>query len=163
MAEGTIVIGLGNEMRGDDAAGLQVADLLAASGLDATRCDGEPIDVVERWRGHESVVIVDAVDGGEPGRIRRLPVGAEDLPLAFSRGASTHLLGLAEVLALARQLDLLPDRLEVIGIEGDEFRLGAPPSEAVAGAVVDVAAALVAELGTPSGTDVELESTGGQR
>lgn len=145
MAERPLIIGLGNALRGDDGAGLMVAELLAGHGLDVVRCDGEPVSLLELWRGFESVVIIDAVSGAQPGRTWRLHADAEELPVIFAGQTSTHLLGLGEVIELARTLGRLPARLTLIGIEGNRFSLGTKPSLAVEGAVVDLAAALLAE------------------
>jgi hydrogenase maturation protease len=142
-------------MRGDDAAGLLVADLLSERDVDAVRCAAEPIDLLELIPGRGRVLVVDAVAGGEPGRIWRLDADESELPALFAERSSTHLIGLAEVIELARSLGRLPERLEVIGIEGNCFGLGSRPSAAVASAARDVAAAILAELrqgaGTPRG------------
>ncbi len=148
MSERPLVIGVGNEMRGDDAAGLMVAELLADRGVPVARCDGEPIALLDLWEGAAAAIVVDAVCGSVPGRIWRLDPDAEQLPMVFGGSPSTHLLGLAEVIALGRELDRLPLELTLIGIEGARFGLGAPPATAVAGAVVDVTATILAELRT---------------
>ena len=81
-------------------------------------------------------MVVDAVAGerARPDLAARAP-GTEELPLVFGGRSSTHLLGLAEVLELARALGPAARRgSTVIGIEGDRFGLGARPSPAVEGA-----------------------------
>lgn len=70
-----------------------------------------------------------------------LPAGEE--PLAR---ASSHALGLAETVELARGLGRLPRRLVAYLVEGDCFDFGAPLSPAVAAAVDIVAARILAEL-----------------
>ena len=143
-----MIIGLGNEMRGDDAAGLRVVDLLADHGIDAIRFDGEPISLLELWPRSDRVVLIDAVSGSRPGTIIRPAPGGGDLALALAPGSS-HLIGLAEVIELGAQLGLLPAQLELIAIEGTEFGLGRQPSAAVERACATVAAALIAELEAP--------------
>jgi hydrogenase maturation protease len=147
-----MIIGLGNEMRGDDGAGLRVVDLLTGRGFDAIRFDGEPISLLDLWPGSDRVLVIDAVSGSRPGRISRLLPSADDLPVVLAPGSS-HLVGLAEVIELGSQLDLLPARLELIGIEGTEFALGRPLSAAVEAACETVAATIIAELESagPSG------------
>lgn len=142
MAERRLIVGLGNRLRGDDAAGLMVADQLAGHGVDVTRWEGEPVALLELWRGCDSVIVIDAVAGAEPGRLWRLRSDAEELGAIFRGQTSTHLLGLGEVIELARALDRLPARLSLIGIEGTRFSLGAGPSAAVERAVADLVAAL---------------------
>jgi hydrogenase maturation protease len=154
MAEPPMIVGLGNEMRGDDCAGLRVADLLADRGVDAIRFDAEPISLLELWPGVDRVVLIDAVAGSQPGRVRRLLPEAEDLRVVLAPGSS-HLVGLAEVIGLGSELGLLPARLELIGIEGRDFGLGRPPSAAVERACATVAAAIIAELAPSDSPGVE--------
>jgi hydrogenase maturation protease len=145
MTELPLIVGLGNELRGDDGAGLWVADALAARGVDAIRCEEEPIALLELWNGAESALVVDAVPGPRPGRIWRIDSDREELPLNFAERASTHMFGLAEVIEFARPLGMLPARLTVIGIEGTRFGLGQSPSPAVRAAAGDLAATLPGE------------------
>ena len=147
--ERPLTIVLGNEMRGDDGAGPHVADLLKARGIDEVRCAAEPISLLELFPQAGSVIVVDAVAGTEPGRIWHWQRGPERLPAAFRQPASTHLIGLADVLALAGELDRLPGQLSLVGIEGERFELGAGLSESVAQAAGLVAAAIAAELELP--------------
>jgi hydrogenase maturation protease len=146
-------------MRGDDAAGLRVVDLLAGHGIDAIRFDAEPISLLELWPGSDRVVLIDAVSGSRPGRISRLLPGGDDLNLALAPGSS-HLIGLAEVIELGSELGLLPTRLEVIGIEGTEFGLGRRPSAAVERACATVVAAIIAELAAPDSPDAGATGSG---
>lgn len=138
-------IGLGNGLCGDDAAGLLVAERLAGRGVDAIRCEGEPISLLEAWSGERAIAVVDAVAGERPGRVWRLDPLAGELPLQLNERSSTHLLGLSEVVELARALGRLPRELTVIGIEGERFAPGSSPSEPVERAVDTVVAALLAE------------------
>jgi hydrogenase maturation protease len=142
------VIGVGNAWRGDDAAGLLVAERVreAAPGLDVRDCEGEPIVLLDAWEGADAVWVVDAVSSGAPpGTIHRLDVDAEPLPATLFR-PSTHTFGVAEAVELARALDRLPERLVVFGIEGDTFEAGDGVSEAVAAAAVRVARTVRTEV-----------------
>lgn len=146
MAERPLVIGLGNRLRGDDAAGLRVAERLGERGIETIPHEGEPIDLLELWSGRDHVLVVDAVAGHRPGRMRRLDPRSRLLPEILGGPASTHMLGLAEVIALARQLARLPTRLRVIGVEGERFGLGAKPSPAVEAAIEALVSELASEL-----------------
>jgi hydrogenase maturation protease len=152
----TLVVGIGNDDRGDDGVGLLAARLLARAWADrppphvAVRAwHGDPLGLIEAWAGVDRLVLVDAVvSGAAPGTCRRFGV---DAPFATGAGASTHGVGLADALALARTLGRLPPTVEVWGIEAADFTAGAPPSEAVARAAADLAARLAASLGTATG------------
>ncbi len=122
-----LVIGVGNEYRSDDAVGLAALQLLKAAALPQTdfmESDGDAMVLLEIWATATNVIIIDAVaSGAAPGTIHRLDALTQPLPtgLAFS---STHLLGVAEALELARALHQLPSRLIVYGIEGKNFTAG---------------------------------------
>ncbi len=112
------VIGLGTRF-GDDASGLLVAEglaeSLAESGLEAVSC-GRPVDLLEALDGAEAAVLVDATRSGlEPGTVHEPAPEA----LCEARPVSSHGLGVAEALALARALGRLPERLAIVGIEAE--------------------------------------------
>jgi hydrogenase maturation protease len=140
------VIGVGNALRGDDAAGLEVAARLsAAPGIAVVSHDGEAIDLLERWRGARAVVLVDAVRSGAPaGTVHRIDAAVGPLPVTLRR-ASSHTIGLGEAIELARTLGTLPERVIVYGVEGVRFGAGEGLSEAVTGAIEPLAEAVAGE------------------
>jgi len=76
------------------------------------------------WSGEDAVLLVDAVSSGAPaGTLHRLDAVAEPLPPALF-AASTHHLGVADAVELARALGRLPAKVVVIGIEGACFDAG---------------------------------------
>jgi hydrogenase maturation protease len=132
----TAVIGLGNEWRSDDGVGPEVARR-----LDGRVLTGEPIGLVEALAGLDEVVLVDAVSSGAPaGTVHMFDASAEPLPVTLFGASSTHTLGLAEAVELARSLGRLPGRVIVYGIEGAGFGFGeglSPEVEAAAARVVE--------------------------
>lgn len=136
MAE-RVVVGVGNGMRGDDAAGLAVIDALVAAGCHRrlVRSDGNPTQLL----GFDAadVVVVDAVAGGKAGAVHRWDARAGPLPAGRLR--STHAVGLGAAVELGRALGTLPERLTVIGITGGDFSLGAPLTPEVEQSVAAVA------------------------
>ncbi len=149
-AGGTLVAGLGNDLRRDDGVGPAVALRVARAERPGVRVlvhGGEPTDLIEVWRGCERAVVVDAMHSGAPaGTSRRFDAGAAPLP-AEPFGVSSHLLPLAQVVELARVLDALPGRLLVFGVEGADFASGEGLSPAVAAAVERVATEVLDEIG----------------
>lgn len=134
-----LVVGLGNPLRGDDGAGVAVSDALGsrASVQSATGS----FELIEAWADYDEVVIVDATLSGEPpGTINRFDATMQPLPNGTF--ASTHAIGIAETIELARLFGLLPPRLIVIGIEAGDMRRGADMSPEVALAVAQVVAEL---------------------
>jgi hydrogenase maturation protease len=126
-ARPVLVIGVGNRFRSDDAAGLVVADSIAAKKPSAVRVieqSGEGAALIDSWKGSEFVVIVDATSSGsEPGTIHRFDVSTTPLPTKFFN-YSTHAFSVAEAVELSRAMGLLPQKLIVYGIEGKNFSAG---------------------------------------
>jgi hydrogenase maturation protease len=142
------VIGVGNELRGDDAVGLVVARRLRADVPDVAvvECEGEPVALLDAWRGYDRAFVVDATQtGGAPGTVCRIAAHEGPLPAELRR-PSTHLLGVADAVELARTLGRLPRETVVYGVEGESFAAGAELSPRVAQAVGGVVAALRREL-----------------
>jgi hydrogenase maturation protease len=153
-----VVIGVGNQYRRDDAAGIQVIRDLndASNGVELIEHDGEPAGLLDLWDDATDAYVVDAVRGSEPGRIHRVEVGSEGsitVPPDQSRDSS-HALGLGDAVELGRVLDRLPRRLVLIGIEGADFEVGEGLTEEVARSVRDVTAGLARELAAEVDGDV---------
>ena len=123
----TVVIGVGNAYRGDDAAGREVARLVRArapEGLEVVVCELEPTRLIDAWDGADLALVVDAVSSGaEPGTVHRFDGASGPLPSREFR-SSTHALGIGETVELARALGRLPARIVVIGVEGESFGAG---------------------------------------
>ncbi len=129
------VIGIGNDLRGDDAAGLEVARRLRAGdlppGVEVSEGGGEALDLLELWSGAETVILIDAVRSGAPaGTLHRLDASRAPLPTGLER-TSSHTVSIAEAVELARELGRLPPEVIVFGIEGARAQAGAPLSDGV--------------------------------
>ena len=151
-----VVIGVGNELRGDDAAGLEVARRLRdlPGGIVVHCHEGEGIELLEKWRGADAVVLIDTVrSGSPPGAVHRLDATAAALPAMLDR-SSSHTIGIAETIELARTLGTLPSEVVVYGVEGAKFDAGAGLSEEVAAALDKLVEAVRGEaLGLASGPE----------
>ncbi|MEI7632907.1 MAG: hydrogenase maturation protease [bacterium] len=147
-ASAWLIIGVGNEMRGDDAAGIAAARELARMEPEAAAIEasGEGAELIELFSGAGRVMVFDAAQSGsEPGTIHRLDASADKIPMEFFR-YSTHAFSLAEAVELARVLDGLPAKLVIYGIEGRNWDTGAPLSLEVAQAAREAAARARAEM-----------------
>ena len=144
-----LILGVGNSFRGDDAAGIEAARRLrrrAPASLEVRERQGDLTGILEEFRGEERVIIIDATSSGStPGRVIRLDAVAGALPPGFGRD-STHALGLAEAIGLARALGRLPS-VVVYGIEGKTFAPGEPLSPEVEAAVEEVVERVLGEAG----------------
>lgn len=142
-----VIIGVGNEYRGDDGVGPAVAqrlETLGIPGVSVTVSDGEPTSLLEIWTGVELAVVVDAIRS-EPavaGRVRS--IGVDVLPLPGA--ASSHSLGIQDALLLGRALGRLPGELVVIAVDVACLDSGVGLSEPVAAAVPLAAEAVLREL-----------------
>ncbi len=145
----TLIIGVGNDYRGDDGVGLVVARALRAMGLPGVKVlesAGEVGAVVEALRGEERVFVVDAAhSGSSPGTIHRFDARRSPITVRTS-SHSTHDLGLADAIELARALEAMPAELVVYAIEGADFRLGVSLSPSVERAGSEVVARMAEEI-----------------
>ena len=108
--------------------------------------EGEPTALLDAWERADSLWLVDAVSsGGVPGAVHRLDASDRELPAELFR-ASTHHIGLAEAVELARALGRLPERTIVYGIEAGSFEVGDTLTPPVALAVERVADAVREEV-----------------
>ncbi len=143
-----VVIGIGNEFRGDDGIGPLVATEIENLGLAdvlVTVCDGDPTEMLNVWGGADRVVVVDAVlcEHCRPGRVRRTTV---DALRGVTTATSCHALGISDTLALGRVLGRLPAEFVVIAVEARCVDIGWGVSEAVAAAQPEMVRMVLAEL-----------------
>jgi hydrogenase maturation protease len=153
----TVVVGVGNRYRSDDAAGLEVARLVAdasLSGVEAIEHDGEPAGLVETLTGRTVAYVVDALSGeGQAGRVHRFDATDRPVPERPLRHSS-HSLGLGEAVELARALGRMPSRLVVLGIEGSRFTAGVGLTPEVSAAVHRVVREILDDLGDEEQAEV---------
>ncbi len=149
MSRPILLIGIGNEYRGDDGVGLVAARELQAKKLPhilVTECSGDGAELMEMWKSAATVILVDAVSSGaKPGTIYRLDALTQPIAASFSF-PSTHAFGVAQALGLARALDQLPPCLMIYAIEGKNFAAGKGLSTEVEQAVREVVAQVASEV-----------------
>jgi hydrogenase maturation protease len=147
---GVLVVGVGNELRGDDGAGLEVARRVRqarVAGVEVREVHGDPTVLLDCWLGRHAVVLVDTMrSGASPGTILRLDASHEGLPASGTHApSSTHANGVAEVIELARTLGSLPARVIVYAVEGRRCDAGEGLSGEVAAIVPLLADRIVGE------------------
>jgi hydrogenase maturation protease len=132
----SVVIGIGNPVRGDDRAGMEIASRV--TGVESHFNHTGGYEMIEIWEGADEVILADAVrSGAPPGTIHRLDASGEPLPVHFTP-ASTHSAGIAQTIELARSLGRLPRRVLVYGIEVGKLIPGEEMTPVVARAVAQV-------------------------
>jgi hydrogenase maturation protease len=148
----TLILALGNPLRGDDGAGTAVIEALRGHPLPPhieLLDGGTPgLETVLYFQGRDRVIVVDAADMGlEPGEWRRFTLGdirlkSNDMAL---RG-TLHYAGLAEAVALAEAMDVLPPSLVIYGIQPQSIGWQPGLSDAVRTAVEEVARQIAGEF-----------------
>jgi len=150
-----LVLAIGNPDRGDDGFGPAVAQRLRRRVHPTVRIlerSGDALALIEDWDGIPSVVIDAMAPISEPGQVHRFDLTDSPLPIGFAP-SSSHALGVAETVELARSLGRLPQCLLAYLVEGEQFETGVPLSPVIAAAVADVAERVLAELSTILETD----------
>ena len=122
----TVVIGIGNRFRGDDAIGLVAAERLASSigDIEIRQSNGEALALMEIWEGANRAILIDAAENqGSPGKVTRLD--ASDSPISSTEfHTSTHAFSVPEAIEMGRSLGRLPPEVIVYAIEGKQFGHG---------------------------------------
>jgi hydrogenase maturation protease len=145
-----VVIGVGNSLRHDDAAGLEVVRQLRpranASEIVLREHEGETLALLDAWQGAEALVLVDAIRSGAPvGTVHRVDASSAPIPAGLRGSSSTHAVGVGEAIELARSLDRLPRRVVVFGVEGRRFDAGRGLSEDVEAVLAALADAVLGQ------------------
>lgn len=125
-----LVLGIGNRLRCDDAAGSIIAESLALDGfcsIDAEFMPENYLSVIRRCNP-EIIVLVDACDMAlTPGEVRRININA------LKRGAiTTHSLPLDVVI---QELQKITNNIHLIGIQPEHVDVGETISTAVQKAI----------------------------
>jgi hydrogenase maturation protease len=156
MSAGTLVVGLGNPILGDDGVGWRVAEALAAR-LDAAEVEVRCLSLgglalMEHLAGYRRALVIDAVvAGAEPGSVNLLSAAelnstelnstelnsTEIADRASHHTASVHDMSLSAALELGARLGIdLPGEIAVVGIEAaPDFEFGETLSPAVERAI----------------------------
>jgi len=124
---GTVVIGLGNPILGDDMVGLVVASELKrrlAGLVDVIELCAGGLAVAEAMLGYEKAIIVDALveEGTEPGKILRLTL--EDIKTTPKRFIGFHDIDFVTSVEFIKAIDResFPDEVVIFGITIQEPR-----------------------------------------
>ena len=140
------MIGIGQDLRGDDAVGMAVVrqwaadnpQKLASRQIEVDTIPLPGLGLLDQISGYQTAILVDAVlcgPGVDAGALFRL--SPDDLA-DFTRGTgSAHGWGVAESLKLGRTLKMenLPEKIILLGIGGKQVDVGAGMSPEVAAAI----------------------------
>lgn len=146
----TLVLALGNPLRGDDGVGAAVLQQLDQMDLPphVTMIDGGTpgLESVLLLQGYQRAIIIDAADmGREAGEWECFSPQNVD----FSRGdirGTLHYAGLAEALTLGGVLNILPDEIMIYGVQPEIIGWSPGLSEPVQTAIPQVSTSILSLL-----------------
>jgi hydrogenase maturation protease len=135
---GIVVLGLGNLMRTDDAAGMHALSRLAGdirlpAGVRLVEGGTLGLELLYRVENASLLLVLDAVDANERPGTLMLFEGKE--VEALPRGRSIHLLGLADLLSALRLTGRAPFEVILLGIQPESTGWGTELTPAVDAAV----------------------------
>jgi hydrogenase maturation protease len=135
-APSVLIVGIGNDLLGDDAAGLVAGGALEREGFPVHLTTRSGLTLLDAVVGVRRVLVIDSLVSGRPAGT----VCEFTLEPAKPKSPSTHYLGYAEALAVARALDLdLPDEIRVLAVERTpDVRFGDGLSESVRAALPEL-------------------------
>jgi hydrogenase maturation protease len=149
------VIGIGQSLRGDDAAGIVAVrhwiesypDTASRPDIITENIELPGLNLLDILGSVDGAIVVDAVrSSASAGSIHRLD---QDRILAFGKGAGiAHGWGVAETLALARKLNLPASHtaIKLVGIEAAQVELGAGLSPEIEQAIPAACEAIEMEV-----------------
>jgi len=123
-----LVLGIGNLVMGDDGVGVRVIQKLQRDyhpHPDVAVMDGGTLglDLLPRLEGIERLIVVDALETGEPaGTLVRLT--GSQIPLALETRVSAHQMGLRDLLAVARLMGHAPGEMVLLGVQPGSSGMG---------------------------------------
>jgi hydrogenase maturation protease len=159
-----LIIGVGNEFRRDDGAGLEAARRLKelVAGKACVRVGvADGAELIELWKDSPHVILIDAASADlPPGSVLKFD-GLSNHPPFLKLGTfSSHALGVVEAVQLSKNLGRLPRQLEIYAICGESFDIGAGLTEKVREAVEGVVIQIKSELESKFGVYTGDEKTG---
>ena len=145
-----LVLGLGNPLLGDEGIGVRVVEELKGlelpDGVTVVEGGTAGLGLIGLMEGYQRVIIVDAADMGHPpGRVVRFTPSEVQLK-TVEAPLSLHQIGLGEVLALAKALEVVPAELVIIGVQPSRVEGGIGLSPEVEGAIPQIVRVVLDEL-----------------
>lgn len=145
-----LIIGIGNDFRGDDSIGLVIARNLKRQSFKnciIIESTGDGGSLMNSWKAEDKVIIIDAVSSNSPpGTIHRFNAIEKPLPADIFGRISSHSFGIIEAIEIARTLGKMPSRLIVYGIEGMSFDEGAGLSTEINAVIPKVKSEIISEV-----------------
>lgn len=156
-----LVAGIGNIFLGDDAFGTEVVRRLAVRPMrEGVRMEDFGIrgyDLAFALDTAKTIILVDTVGRGEaPGTLYTIEPDLENLDADGEYAPDAHAMDPIQVLRLAKNMDVVPGKILLIGCEPETFGpeneglMGlSPPVEAAVDRAVELIESIITRLRTP--------------
>jgi hydrogenase maturation protease len=145
-----VVLGIGNTILSDEAAGVRAVEMLEQSytiPADLQVIDGgtSGMEMIEDLSNLDFLIVIDVVKtGSAPGTV--VKIAGDEIPVFFRKKLSPHQIALPDVLASLELLDAMPKEIVVLGVEPISLELGMDMTPDIAAKVPQLVAMAVAEL-----------------
>ena len=150
----TLVLGIGNLIRGDDAVGIRIAQELArqvnAADIDVKYVCSDGLNLLELIIGYDKLIVVDAImiDGDKVGEVYRLK--PQEIGASYFPPISAHHFNLGGTIEMGKQLfpNEIPREVIIyaVGAKSND-EITEQMSDKVQEAIPSVANLIMAELG----------------
>ena len=145
-----VVLGIGNTILTDEAAGVRAVELLEQRYRvpdNVLVIDGgtSGMEMIEDLSNLDFLIVIDVVKtGAAPGTV--VKIAGDEIPVFFRRKLSPHQIALPDVLASLELLDAMPKEIIVLGVEPISLELGMEMTDTVAAKVPLLVEMAVMEL-----------------
>ena len=145
-----VVLGIGNTILTDEAAGVRAVELLEQRYRmpdNVLVIDGgtSGMEMIEDLSELDFLIVIDVVKTGQAaGTV--VKIAGDEIPVFFRRKLSPHQIALPDVLASLELLDAMPKEIIVLGVEPISLELGMEMTETVAAKVPLLVEMAVTEL-----------------
>ena len=145
-----VVLGIGNTILTDEAAGVRAVELLEQRDRvpdNVLVIDGgtSGMEMIEDLSDLDFLIVIDVVKTGQAaGTV--VKIAGDEIPVFFRRKLSPHQIALPDVLASLELLDAMPKEIIVLGVEPISLELGMEMTDTVAAKVPLLVEMAVMEL-----------------
>lgn len=145
-----VVLGIGNTILTDEAAGVRAALALEQAykvPANVQVIDGgtSGMEMIEDLSNLDFLIVIDVVKtGAAPGTV--VKIAGDEIPVFFRQKLSPHQIALPDVLASLELLDTMPKEIIVLGIEPISLELGMEMTPTIAEKVPVLVGMAAAEL-----------------
>jgi len=135
----TALIGIGNILLSDEGVGVHAVNAIKQRYTFSPHVeiiDGGTmgLDLLSYFEGRDKVLILDAVDFGEPPGHTGI-IENNDIPSALDPKFSVHHIGLSDVLFAAKLMDIKPAEVCLVGIQPKSLDVGLDMTDEINGKI----------------------------